>query len=188
MSSLANQFPACPKCRAPLGPELFNRGQLIPCPNCTTEIRVEVFPAMYRTVEKARPNEAVMIPGESACFYHDSKRAVVVCDSCGRFLCALCDFEFNNRHVCPQCLESSQKKGAMGELEVSRKTYAHLAFVYSLIPLFLTGLCAIYLAARYWKAPGSLVRRRRWEMPAALVLGILQTLAFIFLILLIFYH
>jgi hypothetical protein len=188
MSSLTNQFPACPKCRAPLGPELFNRGQLIPCPNCTTEIRVEVFPAMCRTFESAPGFQPVIIPGESTCFYHDAKKATTICDVCGRFLCSLCDLEDKGKHYCSACLEANAKKGTIKELETSRKTYAHLAFVYSLIPLFVTGLCAIYLAARYWKAPGSLVRPRRWEMPAALVLAILQTLAFIFLILLIFYH
>ena len=50
--------------------------------------------------------------------------------------------------------------------------------VLAVLPLFITGLAAIYVAARYWKAPTSLVRPMRWAMPVALVLGILQTLGF----------
>jgi hypothetical protein len=47
----------------------------------------------------------------------------------------------------------------------------------SLVPLYLTGAVAVFMALRYWKKPGSLVTPRRWAMPVALVLGGLQTLA-----------
>ena len=42
------------------------------------------------------------------------------------------------------------------------------ALVLALLPFFISGLAAIYLAVRYRKAPGSLVRPMRWAMPASL--------------------
>ena len=67
------------------------------------------------------------------------------------------------------------------QLETSRRIYGPQAVILSLLPLFITGLCAIYLAIRHWKSPGSLVTPRRWQMPVALTFGILQTLAFVVL-------
>ena len=124
-----------------------------------------------------------MEPGESACFYHEGKKAVTVCESCGRFLCALCDCELNGQHLCPACLETGKKKGSIEQLANSRMLYGRQALMMALLPLFLTGLGALYLAIRYWKAPESLVQPRPWMMPTALVFAILQTLGFTILIL-----
>ena len=44
------------------------------------------------------------------------------------------------------------------------------------------GIAAIYVALRYRKEPGSLVAPMRWAFPVALILGSLQTVAFLFLI------
>jgi len=178
----AVNLPSCPKCRVSLGPALYNLGQFVQCPNCQAQVRVEVFNAMFRPLTSGVTSEAVMVAGESACFYHDAKKAVVVCDVCGRFLCALCDCNLSGRHYCPRCLESGAQKRTIEQLEKSRPLHGRQALILAILPFFLTGLIAIFMALRYWKSPGSLVKPQRWLMPTALVLASLQTLTYLFFI------
>jgi len=177
MSPVVN-FPACPKCRATLGPGIYNLGQFARCPNCQAQLWVEVFGALFRPASSGAPGEAVIIPDESACFYHDAKKAVAVCDSCGRFLCALCDCVLNSRHYCPPCLESGDKKQRIEQLEKSRPLHGRQALFLAVLPFFITGLAALFLVLRHWKTPGSLVQPQRWLMPTALVFAGVQTLAY----------
>jgi hypothetical protein len=171
----------CPKCKARLFEPIFNQPGLLPCPACETPLHIEIFPAFFREIAQGRDAEAVMIEGESSCFYHPQKKAVVPCDACGRFLCALCDCEVKGQHFCPGCLEAGQKKRNIQGLENMRVLHSRQALVLAIIPLFITGLAAIYVALRYRKEPGSLVAPMRWAFPVALILGSLQTLAFLFL-------
>ena len=172
----------CPKCKARLFEPVFNQPDLVPCPACATPLQIEIFPAFFRRVAPGRDAEAVMVEGESSCFYHAQKKAVVPCDACGRFLCALCDCEVKGRHLCPGCLESGQKKRNIQGLEKMRVLHSRQALLLAILPLFITGLAAIYVALRYRKEPGSIVAPMRWAFPTALVLGSLQTLAFVFFI------
>ncbi|HEX5218154.1 MAG TPA: hypothetical protein VFZ59_01185, partial [Verrucomicrobiae bacterium] len=169
----ALNLPVCPKCRVHLGPGVFNLGGFARCPNCQAQLWVEVFNALFRPLTSGSASEAVMIAGESTCFYHDSKKAVVVCDACGRFLCGLCDCNLNGKHYCPPCLESGAQKRTIEQLEKSRPLHGRQALILAILPLFLTGLAALFIALRYWKAPGSLVKPQRWLMPTALGLAIL---------------
>jgi len=100
----------CSRCQTLLSPELFNIGDLIVCPSCQKLLDIEVFPAILNTPVTANFPEPILVEGESSCFYHPAKKASMVCESCGRFLCALCDLELNGKHVCPACLETGQKK------------------------------------------------------------------------------
>jgi hypothetical protein len=165
-----------------LGAGSLNLGQFTHCPSCQTQLWVEVFPALFRRIAPVATDEAVMIAGESACFYHDAKKAVVICDGCGRFLCTLCDCFLEGQHYCPPCLESGDRKRSIAPLEKSRPLHARQAMVLAILPFFVTGLIALFLAIRYWKAPGSLVRPQRWIMPTALILASLQTIVYLFLI------
>jgi len=180
MTSLS---PVCPKCQAALPPAGFNTGQRFACPGCRSDLWVEVFPSLVRPAPKGGAGEAVLVAGESACFYHETKKAVVVCDACGRFLCGLCDCALAGRHYCPACLNAGKQNRRILELETVRPLYGRQAFVLSILPFFITGLVALYIALRYRKAPASLVKPQRWMFPAALVLGGIQTLGLGFLIL-----
>jgi len=172
----------CTKCGSQLAGELFNTGSLIACPHCGARLQLEVFPAFFKPPEVGQTGDRVVVEVESSCFYHPQKKAVVPCEACGRFLCALCDVELDGKHLCPACLESGKKKKTIHSLEDMRMLYNRQALVLAVLPLFITGLAAIYVAARYWKAPPSLVRPMRWAMPVALVLGTLQTLVFVIVI------
>ena len=167
---------ACVKCSSPLPPDFFNRGSLAPCPQCNVQLQLEIFPAFYRSPEAAHTGERIVVEGESSCFYHPQKRAVVPCESCGRFLCALCDVHLEGRHLCPSCLETGKKSQTIQSLEDKRVLYNRQAFALSLLPFLITGPFAIYMAIRYRKAPKSLVSPQNWAIPAALVFGTLQTL------------
>ena len=172
----------CIKCGGQLPVDLFNRGDLSACPQCQVELQLEVFAAFYKSPEAAHTGERTVVESESSCFYHPQKKAVVPCEACGRFLCALCDVHLDGRHLCPSCLETGKKKQTIQNLEDKRVLYNRQALVLSLLPFFISGLAAIYLAVRYWKAPKSLVAPMRWAMPVALAFGILQTILFVLVI------
>ncbi len=63
-----------------------------------------------------------------------------------------------------------------------RVLYSRQALLLAILPLFISGLAAIYIVLRHRHEPGSLVKPMRWAFPVALVLGSLQTLVFLFLI------
>src|SRR5438093_9185003 len=97
--------PVCPKCGVALIAGGFNQPVLFPCTGCESLLQVEVFPAFFRRNTPGESGEIVLVEGESTCFYHAGKKAVLPCHGCGRFLCALCDCELNGEHFCPACLE-----------------------------------------------------------------------------------
>jgi hypothetical protein len=173
----------CPKCKFGLVEGLFNQPDFQWCPACRARLQVEVFPAFFRPTASGRDGEAILLEGESSCFYHPQKKAAVPCDACGRFLCALCDCEVKGRHLCPTCLESGHKKRKIEGLENMRILHNRQALMLALVPILLTGPAAVFIALRYRKEPGSLVRPMRWAMPVALIFGSLQTLILVGLIL-----
>jgi len=178
--NLLTSLPACPKCRTEIPLADLNRSAFNACPGCEAQIRADAFAALFRPPSKASSGELVMTEGESACFYHESKKAVVVCDACGRFLCGLCDCLVHGKHLCPNCLETGKQKKTIETLDTVRPLYGYQAMVFAVLPLLFTGPIAIFVALRHWKAPGSIVsRNQRWQMPVALALGSLQTLGLI---------
>ena len=165
---------ACTKCRAPLPPALYNFPELRPCPACGAWVQVEVFPAALRPPGAGASAEAVLVDGEASCFYHPTKKAILPCESCGRFLCALCDVEMNGQHLCPGCLESGKKKGKLKQLENRRTLYDNIALALSVCPVLITAPVGLYMAIRYWNAPGSVVPRGRWRVVLAIIFALVQ--------------
>ena len=178
---MSTRLVACPRCKTALTGEGFNLLRLAPCPACGAPLQVELFPAFFRRTVTGQAGEAILVEGESSCFYHPQKKAVVPCDACGRFLCALCDCEIAGGHFCPGCLESGRRKSKIQGLEEVRVLHSRMALLLALAPLFVTGLAAIYVVLRYRKEPGSLVAPMRWAFPVALVLGSLQVLGYLVL-------
>lgn len=170
----------CTGCKTPLPLAAFRAGELAPCPVCHARIQVEVFPALFRDIRPGDAAEPVLVDNESSCFYHPRKKAVVPCDSCGRFLCALCDVELNGQHLCPACLESGKKKGKLKHLENERTLYDRLALGLATLPLLvwpvtvLTAPMAIYVGIRYWNSPPSLVAPTKRHYVFAIVIGTLE--------------
>lgn len=175
----------CPKCRAPLTAAHLNRADLLPCLACGTPLQVEVFPALFRRINPGRDGEVLVVETQASCFYHPQKKAVVPCELCGRFLCALCDCELHGQHLCPACLEAGRQKGKIKKLENTRTLYDSVAFGLALYPVLfvyptiVTAPLAVIFALRYWNAPRSIVHRTRLRLFLALILASLQIVGWI---------
>ena len=102
---MSSQRPRCPECRTPIRESEINQLQLAPCSGCNSLLQVELFPAFFRASSAGQTADEVLLEGESTCFYHPTKKAVLPCSGCGRFLCSLCDCDLGGNHICPTCLE-----------------------------------------------------------------------------------
>src|SRR5438552_1543936 len=170
----------CPKCKSPLPESALTQASLVACAACAAPLQVEIFPAFFRPVVTGRDGEAVLVEGESTCFYHPQKKAVLPCDGCGRFLCALCDCELHGQHFCPTCLEVGRKKRKIKSLENERTLYDSIALALAVAPMlifyltFITAPAALFVAFRYWNAPRSIVHRSRIRLVLAMIFASLQ--------------
>lgn len=183
-----NAFPLlCTRCRTPLIPEMAESPHFTACAGCRSWIRVEVFPSLFREPGEDSATPIAIQDGQAACFYHPSKQAMIACDTCGRFLCGLCDIDFDGRHICPACLETGRKKRRHPALEMQRTRYDMLALYLTLVPLLLvftwfavvvTAPMALFLCIRHRNAPGSLVHRTRPWWAVAFLLSILEIAGF----------
>jgi hypothetical protein len=171
----------CPSCFTPLPPSQFNTDKFLPCPTCEANLQVAVFPAAFRAITPGQSGERILIAGESSCFYHDQKKAVVPCDSCGRFLCALCDVDLSGRHFCPQCLDTGRQKGSLQQLEIQRVVYDNGALLLAVVPMllfcfptFVTAPVAVVLGVISYFRPNSILGFSRFKALAAIVLALFQ--------------
>jgi len=175
----------CPKCSTSLAAESLNLPDLQPCPSCRTPILVEVFPAMFRRIGAGQLSHGVMEETEAACFFHEQKRAVVPCDVCGRFLCALCDCEFNGKHYCPGCLETGRAKGTIRILTTKRVRYDKISFAVAVAPLIIFPLTlvaapiAMSLVFWHWKKPRGIAQTSPAWMIAAGGIALLEIVGWI---------
>lgn len=171
----------CDRCLIRLPVDALNVDGFVACPGCNTPTRVLIFPAYFRPPSGAVAGETLLVDGESSCFYHPGKKAVVPCDGCGRFLCSLCDVELSGEHLCSNCIETGQRKGRLEQLTAERKLYDSQALSYAVGGLLFVVLCppvsafaasaAIYLVVRHWNSPLGLMRKGRWRYIIALLLA-----------------
>jgi hypothetical protein len=145
---------ACTNCSTALPPDLID-GAFHMCPGCLNWVRVHIFPALTRELT-VHPTESPLIEGQSSCFYHPHKTAVVPCESCGRFLCSLCDVEIGGVHRCPRCLESGRRKQQLQTLQTEHTRYDRIALGLTTIGLLfwpitlISAPAALYMVIRYW--------------------------------------
>ena len=187
MSPPAPTLLHCDACHVVLGGEVINTSTLVACPSCGASIQAEVFPAFFRQPPAATPPAEPLVSTEDAgCFFHPTKKAVVPCGQCGRFLCATCDLELSaGRHFCPQCLENGQRQhdgDLRRELEMDRVFYDKFALLLVAVPLLIpffgwfmtlfTAPTAFALGIAAWSQPSrSLVPRTRMRVAFALLIA-----------------
>jgi hypothetical protein len=169
---------SCPSCLSPLPASACNTPRLISCVHCGDQVQATVFPAYFREVKKGRTAET-LVESVASCFYHENKKAVIPCDDCGRFLCALCDLEIHGRHVCPRCLETADTRGGGTQFTNRRVVHDQAALTLSLVSVLLgpvvllTGPLVLVLGVLAFLRPGSIVGRS----PAKAVTGMLLAVA-----------
>ncbi len=177
----------CSQCKAILPGDSFNLPELFPCPSCAALLKVEAFPALFQTAVGTGA-EPLLVEGESSCFYHPQKKAARVCDSCGRFMCGLCDLELNGQHVCPACLEGGQKKGKFKDLQNSRVRYDRLALTLAILPLvfvwtsIIGAPAALFVVLRYRKTPCGITGTSGLSFAIAGILAALEIIAWLVLL------
>ena len=178
----------CPRCQSSINDITLGPGSFTRCPQCLSAFEMEIFPAFFRRQSQAAEAETVLIEGESTCFYHADKRALLPCQGCGRFLCALCDCELHGEHFCPSCLEVGATKGKIKSLENRRTRHDSIALMLAIAPMLffyatlITAPVTLYIVIRHWKTPLSIVRRTRIRFVIAAVLASLQIVGWIAII------
>lgn len=173
----------CTHCHTPIPATAVNTGTLVSCTRCDLPHRVDLFPAALTRNLSVTGGETRVSDEEAGCFYHPGKKAVVACESCGRFLCALCDVDLSGRHICFTCLDTRQKKKKDTDLENHRTLYDGIALRLAVFPLLIfwftiiTAPMSLYMSLRYWNAPSSIVGRTRYRLVLAVILASLQIIA-----------
>lgn len=181
---------ACKRCGDKIPASFYNKDNFSSCPTCNTPTMIRVYPALYseNSVNKAES----ISDGQAACFYHPQNIALVSCESCGRFLCSVCDIEFDGSHICPGCLEEGRRKRHIGNLDSGRTLYDSISLKLSFYPLILfpitifTAPVSFYLAIRNFNKPASLVSRSKYKFIAAIIISSLQILGWAYVISLAF--
>ncbi len=179
----------CPRCRAPFPASMLNMPGRVACPSCLTATSIRVFPAFCRPVQ-AEVVPHPMLEGDSTCFYHAGKPAVIPCEACGRFLCSLCDLEMAGRHICAPCLEREKAGGKQKNLESRFVRYDELALSLSVLPVLLpffwfftilTAPAALFICIRFWKAPLGVWPHGKGRYIVAMILSLAQLAGWVFL-------
>jgi hypothetical protein len=151
------------------------------CPSCYRALTIEIFPALFRERATIDAGTLALAEGEACCYEHAAKRAVSLCNQCGRFLCALCEVDVGGAIWCPSCLQLDKPAPGLNALETRRTLYDSISLALATWPAFLffypsifTAPVVVYLAIRYWKAPSSLIPRNKWRFIVALLIAFLQ--------------
>ena len=188
--SAASQAVSCPVCTRALPPDTWNLDYETYCPACRTPVSALVFPALLRGHNGSAAGLAVE-GSEATCFYHARKKAVVPCDRCGRFLCALCQVELSGENWCPSCIALHRKQGKLAGLDNRRMLYDNMALLLAVAPVatvafwvltVLTAPATLFVVIRYWRAPSSLVPRTKVRFVIAGVVALLQLAGWGFLL------
>jgi hypothetical protein len=123
-------------------------------------------------------NAAAALTDQATCFFHPDKAFQACCQRCGRFVCALCDLQLGAEHVCPTCFERGR---ASSGTEPGKAEWRHRDVLFDSVavtigwgwilfwPVYVAAFpAAIFLHAKYWKAPRSyLIPRYGWRFWAA---------------------
>ncbi len=154
----------------------------VKCAFCSQSHLLELFPAFWRDSaedSQGKPRR-IVTPDQASCFFHASNEAASVCGGCGRFICELCQVDFQGSMLCPACIQAGFRKGNYTHLDKKRFLYDEIALFLALLPIvflplaILTAPAAVIFAIRFWRAPLGLVKRSRIRFVLALILSLAQ--------------
>lgn len=175
--SVAGPALSCPSCRRTLDPLSWHDGHSGSCRRCQCDFEWVEFPA-FRAERTVNRPQAAVVEADATCFFHAENQAESVCESCGRYLCAVCAVDFGGRKSCPSCIATTKQTSA--QAADSRVLYDGIALSAALVPLLMwpvtlvTAPAALGMAIYGWKKPASLVRGKRPRLVIAIVLATLQ--------------
>ena len=168
----------CSKCGQEASPgKNYDSSQYYKCSSCQSSNYVEIFPAIRNEVEKGERPEAAMNE-ESTCFKHSANIAVAACESCGVYMCRLCDLEIEGRHICPDCLKNKPPKLKT----TTQKTflYDNLVLHLTILPVcfwpsfIITAPCVLIMSIIYWNKVDTPYKRNHWRFILAFILGLIE--------------
>jgi hypothetical protein len=176
----------CPKCKSVLDPVSWHDPRFGQCRACRVDFEFIGFPALTAARTRVVP-KAVLVAEHATCFYHAENQAEAVCESCGRFLCAVCSIEFTGRLLCPGCIATAKST----DMQVINRRTLHdgIAFAFAVLPILFWPLTAITAPTALvyvvvgWRKPGSLVRRGRLKFIVAGLFALAQIVAWVFILL-----
>ncbi|MBF0570817.1 MAG: B-box zinc finger protein [Candidatus Omnitrophica bacterium] len=175
----------CPQCHSILKKEFINNSDFLSCLQCHQLIQVVAFPVLFQKPKVSEAAQPLIIDDQSNCFYHPDKKAIILCSSCGRFLCSLCDIEFDKQHLCPACLQSGTRKKRIHNIDNDIVCYDKIAFAVAVYPIItfiftlITAPIAVYLSIRYWNTKSLTGSKARFVF--AILIGLAQIIGWYFL-------
>ncbi len=174
---------SCNNCNAVFPDWAIERfGDRLTCGNCSVVNYVEIFPSILKEPEKGKRGERVL-GEEAACFRHPGHAAVVACDNCGIYLCALCDLEIDGQHLCPDCLNNGQEK--IKTLRDKTTLHDDIALSLAVLPIIMSFMMIITAPATIiyslvcWNKMNTPYKRNRWRFVAAIIIASIEAMVFI---------
>ncbi len=177
---------ACSSCHTPLPDDALNAGGPVVCSFCRTQVTAEVFPALLKGTEGGQGGEILVEASDAGCFSHPGRKAVSVCERCGRFMCSLCEIELGEETICPVCLETGWEKGSLKNIKKEGILHDNVALGLALYPLIFfpltifTAPVSIYLSFRNWRKKTSIMPRTRIRYILAILISGLQVTGWIY--------
>lgn len=171
----------CGACRADLPQSVYALGAG-ECAACGAPFVLQVFPAALAPPAGKDAAAPPAMEGESACYYHPSKKAEAVCAASGAFLCRLCAIEVGGQVLSPQAVEEAVRNKALPQFESDRPRYKQQALfaglvglAFCLVPLVGTVLGAGAIGLALWgrRKRGCLLDAERGYLAAAILTGAL---------------
>ncbi len=166
-----------PKCKSDLSgfvPDIVAGAHICKCPACELEQNIHIFPAYFRTQKKGAIPEKIIIDSDACCFNHPDKVASHICDTCGIYICDLCNLELVEGHFCPKCFKTAKDKNTtfMAKAVLYDEIFMMLSILFMLTCYlgviaspFLIGAC-IY----FWNKMKTPYRRRKWRFTLAITI------------------
>lgn len=181
MTELIQNSITCPKCASPLTTEIFSRTADSSCPHCGLVMTGRLFPRFFKPHDEQTNNTEVTSDSESSCFFHPNKLAVSHCSECGRFLCALCELNIQDKIICPTCLEKLDQEKKVKTF-TNRVTFwdsivlslAILPMLFWPVTLFTAPLTLIFIWRHFKDTRQYLIPRNRWRFYIAGLLAVMQ--------------
>lgn len=177
----------CPECGRRLDASELNTSSFPSCVSCETPLRVDVFPAYFRDASDDVRGAETALDQEAVCFNHPENRAEIVCTSCGRFICELCQLDITDEQLCPTCFDTERDEQSTQKQDSI--LYGEIAIYLSLVPAFcfwpvsiLTAPASMFIAIYYWTDSNRLISHVRWRNVVAVLLSGLQITAWGYLL------